>query len=64
LLVVLGAAYDQCFGISKSTSDLRRLVEQGSVQADGVKLTDPRSVPDFPSGTVLRLDKKCAVRIQ
>jgi len=64
LLTVLAAAYDQCFGVKKSTSDLRRLVEQGSVQADGVKLTDPRSTPSFAPGTVLKLDKKSAVRVQ
>lgn len=64
LLVVLGAAYDHCFGIKKSNSDLRRLVEQGSVQADGQKLTDPKSQPSFAPGTVLKLDKKNAVRIQ
>jgi len=63
LLVILAAAYDQCFSLKKSTSDLRRLVEQGSVQADGVKLTDPRSTPHFATGTVLKLDKKNAVRI-
>ena len=63
LLTILAAAYDQCFGVKKSTSDLRRLVEQGSVQADGTKLTDPRSTPTFAPGTVLKLDKKSAVRI-
>ncbi len=63
LLVQLAAAYDQCFGVRKSSSDLRRLVEQGSVQADGIKLTDPKSAPAFPPGTVLKLDKKRAVRI-
>ncbi|MFN0130259.1 MAG: tyrosine--tRNA ligase [Verrucomicrobiales bacterium] len=64
LLVVLGAAYDHCFGIKKSNSDLRRLVEQGSVQADGQKLTDPQSQPSFAPGTVLKLDKRNTVRIQ
>jgi tyrosyl-tRNA synthetase len=63
LLTLLAAAYDQCFAVKKTTSDLRRLVEQGSVQADGVKLTDPRSTPVFAPGTVLKLDKKNAVRI-
>lgn len=64
LLTVLAAAYDQCFGLKKSTSDLRRLVEQGSVQADGAKLTDPKSTPSFAPGTVLKLDKKNAVRLR
>ena len=64
LLTVLAAAYEQCFGVKKSNSDLRRLVEQGSVQADGEKLTDPKSTPSFAAGAVLKLDKKSAVRIQ
>jgi ribosomal protein S4 len=63
LLTVLAAAYDQCFAVKKSTSDLRRLVEQGSVQMDGVKLTDPKSVVVWTAGAVLKLDKKSAVRI-
>lgn len=63
LLTVLAVAYDQCFDTKKSASDLRRLVEQGSVQADGLKLTDPKSTPSFAPGTVLKLDKKSAVRI-
>ncbi len=63
LLTVLAAAYDQCFAVKKSTSDLRRLVEQGSVQVDGVKLTDPKSVVVWAAGAVLKLDKKSAVRI-
>jgi hypothetical protein len=33
------------------------------VQADGEKLTDPRSTPSLPAGAVLKLDKKSAVRI-
>jgi tyrosyl-tRNA synthetase len=63
LVTLVAAAYARCFKVTKSNSDVRRLIEQGSVQADGEKLTDPRSTPALPTGTVLRLDKKNAVRI-
>ena len=63
LLAAVGAAYQQCFGQTKSNSDIRRLIEQGSIQLDGVRLSDPKSAPSLASGSVLRLDKKHAVRI-
>jgi tyrosyl-tRNA synthetase len=60
----IAAAYEQCFGEKKSNSDIRRLIEQGSVQANGEKLPDPKSTTAFERDTVLRLDKTHAVRIQ
>jgi tyrosyl-tRNA synthetase len=63
LLAAVDAAYQQCFGQTKSNSDIRRLIEQGSIQLDGVRLSDPKSAPSLASGSVLRLDKKHAVRI-
>ena len=64
-LVSLAAeAFSQCFSVSKSRSDLRRLIEQGSVQVQGEKVADPKAVPALARGDVLRLDKKHAVRIR
>ena len=40
---VVVAAYWKSFGITKSRTDVRRLIEQGSVQLDGEKITDPKS---------------------
>jgi len=57
------AAYSQAFGITKSRGDARRLVEQGSVQWEGEKITDPKAAPAFSAGGVLKLDKTRAVRI-
>ena len=57
------AAYAQGFNLTKSRSDARRLVEQGSVQWRGEKVSDPRARIQFAPGEVLRLDKTRAVRV-
>jgi tyrosyl-tRNA synthetase len=62
LIALIVAAYAS-LGETKTNSDARRLVEQGSIQLDGTKLTDPKAVPALAPGNVLRLDKKRAVRI-
>jgi tyrosyl-tRNA synthetase len=52
-----------CFQTTRSRSDARRLVEGGSVQWKGAKLTDAKaSLPAGETG-VLKLDKTRAVRI-
>ncbi|MES2569798.1 MAG: tyrosine--tRNA ligase [Verrucomicrobiota bacterium] len=63
ILSVVAAAFSQAFQLQKSRSDVRRLVEQGSVQLRGEKVSEVRATPDFHAGDVLRLDKKHAVRI-
>jgi tyrosyl-tRNA synthetase len=52
-----------CFQTMRSRSDARRLIEGGSVQWRGGKVTDPKA--ELPAGEagVLKLDKKRAVRI-
>ena len=47
----------------RTRSDIRRLIEQGSVQLDGEKIRDPKAVLRLQTGQVLRLDKTHAVRI-
>ncbi len=56
-------AYTQCFGQSRSRSDVRRLVTQGSVQWRGEKVTDPKAMLDLSQPGILRLDKTRAVRV-
>jgi tyrosyl-tRNA synthetase len=56
-------AYLVCFEIRKSRADARRLIEQGSVQIDGHKITDPKADLNLKAGQILRLDKTHAVRI-
>jgi len=60
---IVVAAYSQCFQTVKSRGDARRLVEQGSVQWNEDKITDPTAKPALQSGDALKLDKKRAVRI-
>jgi tyrosyl-tRNA synthetase len=50
-------------GITKSRAEGSRLIKQGSVQLDGKKLTDPRTILTLAGGQILRLDKTHAVRI-
>jgi tyrosyl-tRNA synthetase len=57
------AGYALGFQQTKSRSEVRRLVEGGSIQWRGEKVTDPKAAPDFAGGGVLKLDKKRAVRI-
>ncbi|HEY8899891.1 MAG TPA: tyrosine--tRNA ligase [Chthoniobacterales bacterium] len=50
-------------GAQRSRSDARRLVEQGSVQWNGEKITDPKATLPADSTGILRLDKTRAVRV-
>jgi tyrosyl-tRNA synthetase len=61
---IVAAAYADAFSVTKSRTDARRLIEQGSVQLDGVKVTDPKATLFLQAGQVLRLDKTRAVRVQ
>ena len=63
IVSIVVAAFAQCFQITKSRGDARRLVEQGSVQLRGEKITDPKAAPAPQCGDDLRLDKTRAVRI-
>ena len=62
-VTVVAAAYANAFATTRSRGDVRRLIEQGSVQLDGAKITDPKATLLLQSGQVLRLDKTRAVRI-
>lgn len=62
IVSVVVAAFAGAFQKTRSRGDARRLVEGGSVQLRGEKISDPKAVPDFQPGDVLRLDKTHAVR--
>jgi tyrosyl-tRNA synthetase len=63
IVSVVASAYLDAFAITKSRAEVRRLIEQGSIQLDGEKLRDPKAILDLRPGQVLRLDKTRAVRI-
>ena len=63
LVSAIVTAYSKGFGIVRSRSDARRLVEQGSVQWRGEKITNPKAQISFAPGEILRLDKTRAVRL-
>jgi tyrosyl-tRNA synthetase len=57
-------AYGQCFGIIKSRSEVRRLIEQGSIRWQGEKITDTKTQLETSATGVLKLDKTHAVRLE
>ncbi len=63
VIALVAAAYENCFGGARSNSDIRRLIQQGSIQHNGGKITDPKATLELKPGDVLRLDKKNSVRI-
>jgi tyrosyl-tRNA synthetase len=63
IVSIVVAAYAQAFDMNRSRGDVRRLVEQGSVQLNGEKITDPKATSALKAGDVLRLDKTRAVRV-
>ena len=59
-IVVNGfAAYE----VTKSRTEASRLIKQGSVQLDGVKLRNPTEQINLSANQILRLDKTHALRI-
>jgi tyrosyl-tRNA synthetase len=64
LVSAVVAAYAHVFEITKSRAEARRLIEQGSIQWLGEKITDPKAKPSFQPGGVLKLDKTRAVRLK
>lgn len=64
IVSVVVDAYRAAFSLTKSRGEVRRLVEQGSVQLRGEKIRDPQAEPVLHSGDVLRLDKTRAVRVE
>lgn len=63
IVTIAVAAYASAFAVTKSRGDARRLIEQGSIQLDGNKITDPKATIALRSGQILRLDKTRAVKV-
>jgi tyrosyl-tRNA synthetase len=62
ILSIVEAAF-KALGVARTRGDIRRLIQQGSVQANGEKILDPKTTPALKAGDVLRLDKTHAVRM-
>src|SRR2546423_186881 len=57
---IVVAAFLNGFAATKSRAEARRLIDQGSVQLNGEKLRDPKTVIVLERGQILRLDKSHA----
>jgi tyrosyl-tRNA synthetase len=63
-LSVVVEAFATCFQTSRSRSEARRLLEGGSVQWQGEKMTDAKASLPIGAEGVLKLDKTRAVRLR
>jgi tyrosyl-tRNA synthetase len=64
IISLVVAAYGTAFDLTKSRGEVRRLLEQGSVQLRGEKIRDPQAKVALQPGDILRLDKTRAVRVK
>jgi tyrosyl-tRNA synthetase len=62
-VTLVSIVYREAFNVQKSRSEVSRLIKQGSVELDGVKIREPKAAISLEPGQILRLDKKHAVRI-
>jgi tyrosyl-tRNA synthetase len=62
-VTLVSDVYRKVFQAGKSHSEVSRLIKQGSVEVDGTKIRDPKAKVALHPGQILRLDRKCAVRI-
>lgn len=63
VLSVIAQAYLDCFQLEKSTTALRQLLQQGSIQVNGEKIMDMKAELVLRGGDVLKLDKTHSVRV-
>lgn len=63
-LSIVVEAFSACFQTTRSRSDARRLIEGGSVQWRGEKVTNPQAQLPADTEGVLKLDKTRAVRVR
>jgi tyrosyl-tRNA synthetase len=63
LVTLVSNAYREVFSLQKSRSEVSRLIKQGSVELNGVRIQDPKATITLNPGQILRLDKRHAVRI-
>lgn len=64
IVSVVVDAFQQCFQVTKSRGDVRRLVEGGGITWRGEKISDPKTLITSGAEGVLKLDRKSAVRVK
>jgi tyrosyl-tRNA synthetase len=64
LLEVVETAFTASETKIPSRSEIRRLIQQGGVQLDGRKLTDPQLPIELRDGQILRIGKRTVVKVQ
>ncbi len=64
LIAFVSQVYQQTFDQKRSNGDIRRLIQQGSIQLNGEKLSDPKATLTLRAGDVLKLDKKRLIRLR
>ena len=62
-VTVVSDIYRKVFQLEKSHTEVSRLIKQGSVEIDGIKIRDPKTKLALYRSQILRLDRKRAVRI-
>jgi len=63
-VALVSKVYREVFNLEKSHSEISRLIKQGSVEIDGLKIRDPKTTVSLKPGQTLRLDRKHAVRLR
>jgi tyrosyl-tRNA synthetase len=63
-VTLVSNAYREVFSLQKSHSEVSRLIKQGSVEINGIKVQDPKATITVRPGQILRLDRTRAVRIR
>ena len=63
-VTLVSNAYREVFNLQKSHGEVSRLIKQGSVEINGIKIQDPKATITLKPGQILRLDRKHAVRIR
>lgn len=63
LIAIVASAFREAYGVVRSNGDVRRLIQQGSIQINGEKIVDVKAEPKLAAGDIIKLDKKRSVRI-
>jgi len=63
LIAIVAAAFRDAYQVERSNGDVRRLIQQGSIQINGEKIVDVKAEPELAAGDIIKLDKKRSVRV-